>query len=293
MRMHVDEVDIAPALVARLVAEQFPAWSALTIEPVPFFGTDNAIYRLGDDLALRLPRREKNVETLEKELLWLPRLAPLLPLPIPTPVAVGKPGDGYPFAWAVYRWVDGDNAADLNAEGGEELTRFMLALQAIDATDGPPPGAHNARRGEPLARRDAPLRAALEALRPTLDDVAVTAVWDEALAAPVWADKPVWIHGDLDARNVLVRDGRLSGIIDFGCLGVGDPACDVMVAWKLFGAAGRNAFRFALAIDDATWARARGWALSQALIALAYYTEETNPVLVREARRWLGEVLAD
>ena len=288
MRMHVDEVNIDRALVRRLVAAQFPDWTGLPIEPVRFFGTDNAIYRLGDDLAVRLPRREKNVETLEKELRWLPELAPQLPLPIPAPVAVGEPGAGYPFVWAVYGWLDGEAVEPPLADPGR-LVAFIAALQGADPTGGPPPGAHNAFRGEPLPRRDAPVRAALEAL--SVDGA--QAVWDEALAAPEWTQPPVWIHGDLDARNVLVEDGRLSGVIDFGCLGVGDPACDVMVAWKLFSRSAREAFRAALAVDDATWTRARGWVLSQALGALSYYTEENNPMLVREARRWLTEVLGD
>jgi aminoglycoside phosphotransferase (APT) family kinase protein len=292
MRMHVDEVDIEPALVRRLVAAQFPDWAGLPVEPVRFFGTDNAIYRLGDELAVRLPRREKNVETLAKELRWLPELAPQLPVPVPTPVAVGEPGVGYPFPWAVYRWVAGE-ATRNEAVGADELAAFIAALQRIDPSGGPPPGAHNANRGEPLARRDPSVRAALTALGSTLDGAAVTAVWEESLAAPAWTEAPVWIHGDLDARNVLVRDGRLSGVIDFGCLGVGDPACDVMVAWKLFSAGTRESLRAALAVDDATWTRARGWSLSQALGALSYYTEDNNPVLVREAQRWLVEALAD
>jgi aminoglycoside phosphotransferase (APT) family kinase protein len=292
MRMHVDEVEIEPALVRRLVATQFPDWAGLPVDPVRFFGTDNAIYRLGDELAVRLPRREKNVETLAKELRWLPELAPHLPVPIPAPVAAGEPGSGYPFQWAVYRWVAGEAPAN-EAVGADELAAFIAALQRIDPSGGPPPGAHNANRGEPLVRRDPPVRAALTTLGSTLDGAAVTAVWEESLAAPAWSGAPVWIHGDLDARNVLVRDSRLCGVIDFGCLGVGDPACDVMVAWKLFSAGTRESFRAALAVDDATWNRARGWALSQALVALSYYTEENNPVLVREARRWLAEALAD
>lgn len=287
MRMHVDEVDIDQALVRRLVAAQFPDWAELPIEPVRFFGTDNAIYRLGDELAVRLPRREKNVETLKKELRWLPELAPQLPLPIPTPVAVGAPGAGYPLRWAVYRWVAGEAPAS-EAVDPDDLAAFIAALERIDPAGGPAPGPHNANRGEPLARRDPPVRAALRAL----DVDGAAAVWEQSLDAPAWAGAPVWIHGDLDARNVLVRNGRLSGVIDFGCLGIGDPACDVMVAWKLFSAERRESFREALAVDDATWTRARGWALSQALGALSYYTEENNPVLVREAGRWLAEALA-
>jgi aminoglycoside phosphotransferase (APT) family kinase protein len=136
------------------------------------------------------------------------------------------------------------------------------------------------------------VRKAIVSLRDDLDVNAATAAWERALEAPVWQGAPVWIHGDLDSRNLLVREGRLSAVLDFGCLGVGDPACDVMVAWKLLPANVRDVFRATLSIDEATWERARGWVLSQVLNALAYYTLETNAVLVREARRWLGEVLA-
>jgi aminoglycoside phosphotransferase (APT) family kinase protein len=167
-------------------------------------------------------------------------------------------------------------------------------LQRIDSRDGPPPGAHNAFRGEPLASRDASTRAAIAALRNSLDTDAVTAAWEDALSAPDWNPAPpVWIHGDLDPRNLLVTGGRLNAVIDFGCLGVGDPACDVMVAWKVLSADTRDIFRIALSVDRATWARARGWALSQALGALSYYTLDTNPVLVHEGQRWLEQVLAD
>jgi len=295
--MHADEVDTDAALVGRLLAAQFPQWAALPIESVPFFGTDNAIYRLGENMAVRLPRRQKNTEQLEKELRWLPRLAPLLPLVIPVPLAVGEPADGYPFEWSIYTWLEGETATvarigDLS-QAATDLAQFVAALQRVDPTDGPPPGAHNSFRGVPLSTRDEPTRAAIASLGGTIDLSAVTAAWEAALRAPEWRLPPVWIHGDLDARNLLVEQGRLSAVIDFGCLGVGDPACDVMVAWKLFDADARAIFRAELAVDEATWTRGRGWALSQALIALSYYTPETNPVLVREAGRWMVEVLAD
>jgi len=295
--MHADEVDTDASLVARLVAAQFPEWADLPIDPVRSFGTDNAIYRLGDELAVRLPRRENNVAQLDKERRWLPRLAPLLPLSVPEPVADGEPGDGFPFRWSIYRWLAGDTAtADCIADLGRtasDLARFIAALQAIDATDGPPPGDHNSWRGVPLAMRDASVREAIRALAGAVDIGAVTAAWEAALDAPEGSDPPLWIHGDLDSRNLLADHGRLSAVIDFGCLGVGDPAYDVMVAWKVLSADTRDAFRTALAVDEATWVRARGLALSQALGALSYYTLETNPVLVREAERWLAEVLGD
>lgn len=296
-RMHADEEDVDSTLVGRLVAAQFPEWASLRIEPVPFFGTDNAIYRLGDDMVVRLPRRQQNTLQLERERRWLPRLAPLLPLAIPVPLAVGEPAGGYPFAWSVYPWLKGETATverigDLG-QAATDLAQFVAALQRVDPTDGPPPGEHNSFRGVPLATRDEATRSAIAALGGALDNGAVTAAWETALRAPEWEGPPVWIHGDLDARNMLVDKGRLTAVIDFGCLGVGDPACDVMVAWKALSADTRDIFRAALSVDEATWARGRGWALSQALMALSYYTVETNPVLVGEAKRWLTEVLAD
>jgi aminoglycoside phosphotransferase (APT) family kinase protein len=294
--MHPDEVDIDDDLVRRLVASQFPEWAGLRLEPARFFGTDNAIYRLGDDLALRLPRRERNVRQLRKERHWLPKLAPHLPLAIPVPRAIGYPGDGYPFEWAVYRWLEGEPATEAPIRdlvvAAADLAGFLGAMQRVAAAGGPPPGEHNFFRGAPLAQRDEAARAAIAKLGSEIDGAAATAAWHEALRAPEWDRPPVWIHGDLDARNLLVQDGRLSGAIDFGGLGVGDPACDVMVAWKVLSPDAREIFRDALSVDDATWARGRGWAVSQAVGALAYYTEETNPQLVRDARRWLAEVLA-
>jgi aminoglycoside phosphotransferase (APT) family kinase protein len=248
-------------------------------------------------MVVRLPRTERTAATLEKERAWLPRLAPRLPLAVPVPLAAGTPAEGYPWAWSVYRWLEGKDAtveriADLR-QAATDLAQFMLALQRIDATGGPPPGAHNSFRGVPLVRRDAAVHASIAALQNEIDVGAVTALWKAALCAPEWERPPVWIHGDLDARNLLVEQGRICAVIDFGCLGVGDPACDVMVAWKVLSAETRAIFRDALSLDQATWARGRGWVLSQALIALSYYTLETNSGLVLEARRWLAEVLAD
>ena len=293
--MHPDEIPTSVALVRRLVSEQFPELSKLPVEPVASFGTDHTLYRLGSELVARMPRREINEGSLKNERRWLPRLAPHLPLAVPTPVADGRPGFGYPFGWAVYRWLDGEAAerepiAD-PAQAAGDLAEFISALQHIDPSGGPGPGPHNASRGVRLERRDNSSRASIAALRNEIDTEAVTALWEEALAAPEWHRPPVWHHGDLDVRNLLVTEGRLSGVIDFGCLGVGDPACDVAVAWKVLPAEERRRFREALSVDDATWTRARGWVVSQAVNALSYYTLETNRVLVLEARRWLGEVL--
>ncbi len=295
-KMHEDEVDTDVSLVARLLASQFPRWADLPLVPIQPSGTDNAIYRLGDDMAVRLPRIHRAVEQVDKEQRWLPRLAPHLPLAIPVPLARGVPGEGYPWPWSVYRWLEGESATPEGIADADqvalELARFIVALQRIDPAGGPAPGSHNFSRGVSLATRDVETRAAIAALEGTLDVHAVTAVWDAALRAPQWHRSPVWIHGDLQSGNLLTTQGRLSAVIDFGGLGVGDPACDLIAAWELLAAETRDAFRAALPIDDATWTRGRGWALSIALIFIPYYLT-SNPRGVANARRVVDEALAD
>jgi aminoglycoside phosphotransferase (APT) family kinase protein len=296
-KMHDDEFEIDASLVRRLVAGQFPEWADLPIEPVPSGGTDNALYRLGDEMVVRLPRHERTAGTLERELQWLPFLAPRLPLAAPEPLAAAQPAAGYPWVWAVYRWLEGETAtAECIADPrvfATDLAGLVAAFWDIDPRGGPPPEAANAFRGVPLAARDEAVRRAIALRGDTIDGAAAAAAWDDALRAPEWEAEPVWIHGDLDARNLLVRDGRLTAVLDFGCTGVGDPACDVAVAWKAFTNETREVLRAALAVDEATWARGRGWTLSQALQTEPYYTLETNPELVLAGRRWLTEVLAD
>jgi len=242
-------------------------------------------------MAVRLPRIHWAVTDVDKEHRWLPRLAPLLPVAIPVPLGKGGPAAGYPWPWSVYRWLEGENpAVDRFTDRGSlarELAQFVAALHRIDPTGGPPAG-----RGVPLHERDAPTRTALDALHGKVDTATVTAAWNAALRAPAWPGPPVWVHGDVSAGNVLTVDGRLSAVIDWGGLGVGDPACDLIVAWELFSGEARDIFREALEVDDATWARGRGWALSTALIALPYY-RDTNPGIMASARRKLHEVFAD
>jgi aminoglycoside phosphotransferase (APT) family kinase protein len=295
-KMHVDEVDTDASLVRRLLVAQFPQWADLAIEPVPSAGTDNALYRLGDDMAVRLPRIERATPQVDKEHEWLPRLAPHLPLAVPVPLARGFPGEGYPWHWSITPWLAGENVtigrlAD-PCQAATDLGRFIATLQRLDPAGGPPPGVHNFGRGVPLAQRDRRTREALRALDGMLDTAAVTAAWDAALQAPAWQGPPVWIHGDVSAGNLLAIQGRLSAVIDFGGLGVGDPACDLMIAWTLFSGESRETFRAALAVDDATGARGRGWALSWALIFIPSYVH-TNPVGVSNAWRTIDAVLAD
>jgi aminoglycoside phosphotransferase (APT) family kinase protein len=284
--MHTDELDLDEALVSRLLAAQFPQWAALPLSRVEPAGTVNAIFRLGDVLALRLPRRKGPTEPGGKELDWLPTLAPLLPLEIPVPVTQGRPSADYPWFWDVYTWIDGETTRleEIDAiQAARDLAALVAAMQQVDPA-GAPPG-----RGIPLAERDPEFRHWLARFD---GDPAAAVEWERALAAPPWDGPPVWHHGDLDARNWLVRDGRICAVIDWGSMGVGDPACDVMVAWKLHSLEARDAFREALPTDGATWERARGWAVSQAVAALSYYTPENNPTLYREAESWLELVLS-
>jgi aminoglycoside phosphotransferase (APT) family kinase protein len=363
VRMHVDEVEIGAPLVRRLIETQFPRWSGLPLRRVASAGTDNALYRLGDDLAVRLPRIARAAGQVRKDARWLPRLAPDLPLAVPEPVGVGVAGEGFAWEWGVYRWLAGEEARlDRMSDpvaAARQLAGFVGALRRVDTSWGPEPARSS--RGVPLALRDEATREAIAATgaigvadgfeaagrrdaagerdaasgrdaaagvdaggrrdatggrdaaagvdaaggsggtpsalgiggsRCEVDVATVTAAWEESLAAAVWPGEPVWIHGDLSPGNVLVRRGRVSAVIDFACLGVGDPACDLLVAWNLFTGPSREMFRAELALDEATWLRGRGWALSVALMQLPYYVH-TNPPLAANARHVIAEVLAD
>jgi aminoglycoside phosphotransferase (APT) family kinase protein len=287
--------DITVALVRRLVRAQFPQWAGLPIRPVQFDGWDNRTFHLGADMSVRLPSAEAYAAQVAKEHQWLPRLAPHLPLPIPVPLAQGVPGAGYPWPWSVYRWLDGEIAttariADLCLFAAT-LADFLAALQRSDPTGGPPPGPHNFWRGGPLTVYDAETRQTIAALDGLIDTEAATAVWDAALAAP-WHGPPVWIHGDVAVGNLLVQEGRLSAVIDFGCSAVGDPACDLVIAWTFLTGESRAAFVAGVPVDAAAWARGRGWALWKALITFAGLMR-TNPGEVVASRRVIDEVLAD
>ncbi len=260
---------IDAALVRRLLAAQQPQWADLPVTPVAVDGWDNRTYRLGDDLTVRLPTAAGYAPAVEKEDRWLPVLAPHVPLPVPEPVALGEPTDEYPHRWSVRRWLPGDTArADRIQDPvrfAEDLAAFLRALWSVEANEGPRAGAHSFFRGCPPGHYDDETRAAVARLDGRVDADRATAVWDDALAATS-TGSPVWFHGDIADGNLLVRDGVLSAVIDFGTSGVGDPACDLVVAWTFFSGEGRAAFRDAVDQDAGTWARARGWALWKALI---------------------------
>jgi aminoglycoside phosphotransferase (APT) family kinase protein len=297
--LHPDQPTVDAALVRRLVASQHPRWAGLPVERVPSDGTTNAIFRLGTAATVRLPFVRYGERAIDVEARWLPHLARGLPLEVPAPLAIGEPEAGYPFRWSVHRWIEGEPVSrttgmDLVALA-ESLAGWLAALRAIDAAGGPDAAEHDLR-GVPLAVRDAETRRGLASLEDEIDVSAALSTWEEALAAERWDRPPVWFHGDLLPGNLLAREGRLAAVIDFAGLGVGDPACDLMVAWGLFSGASREAFRNglrdALGLDEATWIRGRGHALYHAAIYVPYY-RDSNPTGVAAARRQLAAVLAD
>jgi aminoglycoside phosphotransferase (APT) family kinase protein len=293
-KMHADEVETDAALVRRLLAGQFPHWAGLRIEPVASYGTDHDIYRLGHDLAVRLPRIAGAAKQAATEAQWLPRLAPDLPLAIPVPLAMGRPAEGYPFDWSVCTWLPGENADSATIEdlgqAAADLAGFVTALRQADTTRAPPRPRRG--RGGPLAALDERVREAIAQLGGRIDGAAALRSWRESLSVPGWDGPKAWVHGDLLPGNLLVTGGRLSGVIDFGCLNVGDPAVDLLPAWNVFTGDSRARFGAELGADGASWLRGRGWTLCQAVLALPYYWD-TNPGMVRQASRALANVLAD
>jgi aminoglycoside phosphotransferase (APT) family kinase protein len=277
-------------LVRRLIAAQFPAWADLPVTRLAG-GHDNRSFRLGETMLVRLPSSEGYAPQAEKEQRWLPYLAPRLPLPIPAPLAIGAPGEGYPWRWQVLAWIEGETAATAPVRDqvrfALDLADFLAALQRIDAAGGPAAGAHSFWRGGPLATYDAQTRAAISTLGELIDAAAATAMWEAALGA-AWTGPPVWVHGDVAPGNLIVRNGRLAAVIDFGCSAVGDPACDLVIAGTFLDAPACAAFREALALDDACWARARGWALWKALIVLTMGPGHHDYAAQRRA---IGELL--
>jgi len=295
--MHADEVPIDLELVRRLIANELPEWSGREVVTIDSGGTDNAMFRLGDDLVVRIPRIPASVARLAKECEWLPRFADLMPVAIPRPVAQVPGTELFPLPWSVYEWIDGAIATQDRLVDPDrfalELAEFLDAVHRVDPTGGPQPGEHNSYRGLPLESRDAGVRAGLAQLEGVIDVAPVEDIWQSALAAPAWSQPGQWIHGDIWETNLLVdAEGHLTAVIDFGCLGVGDPAVDLTGAWNLFESGPRATFREAMEIDEATWDRGRGWALSMAVMALPYY-RDTNPVIVANAERMLERILID
>lgn len=295
--MPAAEVEITVGLVRRLLRAQHPDLAGLPVEPLAN-GWDNALFRLGDGLVVRLPRRTLGANILVNEQRWLPVLAPRLPLPVPVPVRVGgpAPGEGYPWPWSIVEFLPGvpaSSGAPFDpVAAARDLGGFFGALHVAAPADAPA----NPFRGVPLSARPASFAENLAALAGQVDRDAVLAAWATALAAPLWSGAPLWLHGDPHPANILLADGRVSGVVDFGDITAGDPACDLSLAWMLLPAASHDEFRTAYgaagngAISDATWARGRGWALRLALVFLAWSAD--NPQLHEVGRRTLAAVLS-
>lgn len=286
---------IDAALVKRLITAQFPRWSNLAVAPVEVDGWDNRTYRLGDDMTVRLPTAAGYVPAVAKENYWLPRLAPSLPITVPAVLAEGVPGEWYPFPWSVRAWLPGRTAdperIDDMSQFAISVAEFLRALQRCDATDGPIGGAHSFYRGASPAHYDEATRRCLATLADRVDTARATVVWETALAAE-HSGVPVWFHGDIASGNLLVADGQLTAVIDFGTCGICDPACDLVIAWTMFSGESRQAFRGAVDLDKSTWARARGWALWKALILLAECVD-TDHERAAVQQRVIDDVLTD
>jgi len=293
LKRHADELDVDEDLVRRLLRDQYPQWADLPLRLVVPTGTDHTIYRLGDELVVRMPIMAYATRQAAKEARWVPFLAPRVPLALPLPMAMGEPGHGYPLPWSVVRWIDGERAdrdtLDLT-QAAADLAAFIRALHACDATDGPPAGEDTGWRGRPLGLWVERLQPWIERLDSFPGIEVILAAWQDALSAPEWNRPGVWFHGDLGGNNLIARDRRLVGVIDSG-YGVGDPACDLMSGWTLFRGESRRIFFEACGLDDATISRARGWAIAPSLIGLSYYRDV--PHLQQNARGAIEGALAD
>ena len=288
--MHDNELDVNLSFVRDLINEQFPEYSLLPITPVSSIGTVNHVYRLGQELYIRLPR-VKEWADIEKEWRWIPYLAPHLKLQIPEPVALGKPNASYPVNWAIYKWIEGNNYSEElihdEREVAKDLANFVNEMHSVDVPDDAP----KAGRLPLLELNKRTIECIVEA-----DDIQdrdkVLAAWEDSCKASVWNGHSVWIHADLLRTNLLVHSGRLSAVIDFGGVGIGDPAFDLIPAWSIFNFEGRKIFKNSINADKDTWLRARGYALHQAVLIIPYY-RVTNPQFVIQAKRTLVEILAD
>jgi aminoglycoside phosphotransferase (APT) family kinase protein len=286
--MHEHQVDVSPEQLRALLRAQMPTLADLPIDFVPSSGTDNTLYRLGDELVVRLPLIEWAVPQVALEHEWLPRLRPHLPFAIPEPLELGAPGEGYPWPWSVYRWIDGEHPDpdDDNTELARDLAAFVRAMHAL-----PVEGVPRSGRGAPLRVMDDIIRARIEEVRGRFDADVLVEIWEDALSAPKWSNDWVPLHGDLSTHNLLLRDGRLHAVIDFSVFGLGDPAVDVEIGWALFQGDSRSAYREALGYDDDTWRRSRGWAV-RSVNGINYY-EHSNPGIAARAARALDAVIAD
>ncbi|EEF9710891.1 aminoglycoside phosphotransferase family protein [Salmonella enterica] len=288
-------MEINQELVYLLISNQFPQWSNLVIRPVEMSGWDNRTFHLGDDKLVRLPSAENYAGQVEKEQEWLPKLAPFLPNKIPVPLGMGTPNENYPWKWSVYRWIEGKTIASSPEVDlcvlAKDLANFLVALQSVDPKGGPVAGPQSFYRGGSVTVYDSETRHAIRVLNNKINPSLVTEIW-EAGCVHTWSEEPVWVHGDISAGNLLINNNRLDAVIDFGQLCIGDPACDLVIAWTLFDAESRRVFHDTFLPDPYTWARARSWALWKALIVMLN-VEQTNIVEANQAHRTFENILSE
>lgn len=291
---NAEQLYVSLSLAKALVTSQFPKWSKLDIWPIPSSGTDNTIFRLGENMCLRFPKFMRTEINLKKEYIWLPRLTPL-PLQIPKPLAMGIPEMDYPCNWCILSWIDGNTAATNHFfddhRAAKVIGEFINALQLVDTDGGPKSGPHNNHRGVPLIERNQLTREAILKLNAEFEESNLLGLWEETLEVPPWNKAPVWLHGDIHSDNMLTNSGHLNAVIDFGLSGVGDPACDLMVGWTQFNPKTRNSFRKSIRVDDTTWDRGKGWALSWAVIALAHYNR-SNSFFANMSRITINQIIS-
>ena len=290
-----DALTINVNLVQQLVSSQFPDWSGLPITEVHPNGWDNRTFRLGDRMSVRLPSAKRYSLQVDKEQKWLPILSEKLPLPVPIPLAKGEPNHKYPFNWSIYEWIDGDTATSERIDDmpkfAKALGAFLTDLRRINTTGGPGPGPGH--RGGDLNIYNDQTQQAIKILRSesNLDTELMAEVWDTAVASK-WVNPPVWIHGDVSSGNILVKGGEIAAVIDFGTAAIGDPACDLSIAWTMFEGDSRDAFRISMDLDDDTWARGRGWTLWKSLILLSGI-DKTNTLEGKQSLETVYQILND
>ncbi len=291
----MDRIDIPTSIVYDLIKQQFPQWADLPIKPVESSGWDNYTFHLSEEMLIRFPSAERYASQVQKEQHWLQKLAPHLSFQIPEPLAMGKPSRNYPYNWSIYRWIEGEVPNELSDENknlfASDLAQFLIELQRTDTTDAPLPGKHNFYRGASPDVYDTEIRSAIKQLKNYIDVKTVTGIWERAIRTR-WQNEPVWIHGDMSTDNLLLKEDRLTAVIDFGGLGIGDPACDLVIAWTFFEPESRDVFKKRLGLDSDTWDRARGWALWKALIVIADCEDKTCPLALKrfgEIQEIVGE----
>lgn len=290
------KLNISLSLVFNLIQEQFPQWAHLTIKPVEQSGWDNITFRLGEEMLIRLPSGQEYAEQVLKEQKWLPFLAQHLSCAIPHPICLGKPSEKYPFHWSIYQWIPGSNADTLlvseQPQFAQDIAGFLKELHAIDTKGGPLPGAHNFWRGASPSIYNTETQLALTQLKEIINVNVAAQVWESAIHCSAWHKNPVWIHGDFSIGNILIDKGHLVAVIDFGCLGIGDPACDLVIAWNFLTPESRALFKSHLGLDSDTWARARGWGMWKALITLAAFEDKNCPNALK-MKYIIDEIIAD